>query len=212
MEKRERRIYTVSLYLVDEWDEENEYPKNEGFLDDINGEDPTFRTTDPLQAYDRYLSRIDERWDNEMVELSVCEIVVDDEIWQELTKKESLQYSDYADLVVDHGTKVIAWEARCGTNSNYTDCFIDELLIYQSEFYNMRAVCEEAKINYATYRGYKNNGQPLSNTKKYAILKTMKEIGDRSWNNALNEEYTRILEFDKKWNSRSTGIKQVLKK
>ena len=42
----------------------------------------------------------------------------------------------------------------------------------------MKAICELAGVNYQTFRGWKNNGYPMSDEKLKKILDTMKKICD----------------------------------
>ncbi len=51
-------------------------------------------------------------------------------------------------------------------------------LAYNTQFFNMTKVCEVAKVNYNTFKGWKNNGLCMSEKKIIQILKTMKEISN----------------------------------
>ncbi len=47
-------------------------------------------------------------------------------------------------------------------------------LDYYSSFFNMKAICEKANVNYTTYRSWKQKG--LSERKIISLLKEMKNI------------------------------------
>lgn len=49
-------------------------------------------------------------------------------------------------------------------------------LAYNTQFFNMTSVCELAKVNYSTFKGWKNNGLGMSEKKVIQLLKAMKEI------------------------------------
>lgn len=51
-------------------------------------------------------------------------------------------------------------------------------LSYNTQFFNMTAVCKLAEVNYSTFKGWKNNGFGMSEKKIVQILKTMKEISN----------------------------------
>lgn len=51
-------------------------------------------------------------------------------------------------------------------------------LAYNTQFFNMRSVCESAEVSYSTFKGWKNNGLGMSEKKVIQLLKAMKEIGE----------------------------------
>lgn len=49
-------------------------------------------------------------------------------------------------------------------------------LVYYSQFFNMKKICEKSNVLYQTYRNFKNNCAPLSINKIKALLNTMKNV------------------------------------
>ena len=58
------------------------------------------------------------------------------------------------------------------------DINLKEKLLNQSKYFNMKAICELAGVNYQTFRGWKNNGYSMSDEKLKKILDAMKKICD----------------------------------
>lgn len=204
MEKKMRNIYEVQLYVIEEWDEENEVPTELNPVLSEDGIDPSYTSARISDAYRYYLSNKEkyENDDNYCFELDAQPIEVTDEEWNALLKKGELEYSDYSKYIIDRATTALAWESNYEYCHDGSDSALEELLIVESENFNMRVVCEKAGINYSTFRGFKNNKQPFSTQKKYQLLKTMHAIGNDCWNEALEKE----CEFYKMI-SRKYGIK-----
>lgn len=58
------------------------------------------------------------------------------------------------------------------------DINLKEKVLNLSKYFNMKAICELADVNYQTFRGWKNNGYSMSDEKLQKILDTMKKICD----------------------------------
>ena len=128
----------------------------------VDREDPSFTTASIIEEYRFYREYKDDLADDEYCELTVREIEISDKEWIELINKGKTDSDDSA---------------------------LEELLIVQSENFNMRVICERAGISYSTYRGFKNNKQPFSRQKMYELLRTMKAIGSECWDEDLEDTY-----------------------
>lgn len=51
-----------------------------------------------------------------------------------------------------------------------------EYIIEKSIYFNMQEICKLAKVNYQTFRGWKNAGRSLSFEKMQAIYTAMNEV------------------------------------
>ena len=69
-------------------------------------------------------------------------------------------------IVLDH-----FYEERL---EEYLDTYINEKVNY----FNMRQICDLAKINYDTFRGYKNKGDSFSTDKKIKIVRAMRKAAE----------------------------------
>lgn len=49
-------------------------------------------------------------------------------------------------------------------------------VLEKSKYFNMKAICELAGVNYQTFRGWKNNGYSMADDKLIMIIETMKNI------------------------------------
>ena len=105
-----------------------------------------------------------------------------------MINKGKLDYSDYSKYETKANFRGLAWNFSYKGKTDSDDSALEELLIVQSENFNMRVICERAGISYSTYRGFKNNKQPFSRQKMYELLRTMKAIGSECWDEDL--EYT----------------------
>lgn len=186
--KKTRNIYTVWFSTIFRWSEENGYEELDG-ITEIDGVDPTFETASISKAYSYYREHKDDLKGDGVCELLTREIEVTDEEWIELLRKEKLDDSDYSKYANNKPLRVIAWNCTYEGFSNSSDFAIDELLIVQSENFNMRVVCNKAGISYSTFRGFKNNKQPFSEMKIYELLRCMNEIGKESWDEDLENMY-----------------------
>lgn len=55
----------------------------------------------------------------------------------------------------------------------------EELIAYvleKSQYFNMKAICELAGVNYQTFRSWKNNGYSFSDKKLIALIEAMKSV------------------------------------
>ena len=154
----------------------------------VDGEDPSFTTASITEAYRFYREHKDDLADDEYCELTVREIEISDKEWIELINKGKLDYSDYSKYETKANFRGLAWNFSYKGKTDSDDSALEELLIVQSENFNMRVICERAGISYSTYRGFKNNKQPFSRQKMYELLRTMRAIGSECWDEDL--EYT----------------------
>lgn len=185
-----KKIYRVDMYYIDGWDIEEERPVELSPIDRIEGTDPTFVTTDLYKAYCYYRER-ERGEDPESTgwELSAEEIEVPDEIWYEWERKDSLSFEDYSKWKTRQPVHLLAWTYSHPDGCDIHEDVFGELLINKSRYFNMRAVCEKAGINYSTYRGFKNNQKPFSYLKKMQLLRQMHLIGNGCWDNDMDEWY-----------------------
>ena len=191
MEKKIRSIYEIEFSRIVNWDEENDFPGDMNPIISIDGEDPSFSTASITEAYRFYREHKDNLADDEYCELIAREIEIDDKEWTELLSKGKLDYSDYYKYETKTKTnlRALAWEFSYKGRGDSDDSVLEELLIVQSENFNMRVICERAGISYSTYRGFKNNKQPFSRQKIYELLRTMKTIGNECWDEDLEDTY-----------------------
>lgn len=198
--KKTRNIYEIQFSVISSWDEENNFPGDIGPIVGIDGVDPSLATASISKAYSYYREHeYDDFGDDVMRILIAREIEVTDEEWIGLLRKEKLDYSDYSKYTNNEPLRTIVWDYYYQGNSDGLDLAIDELLVVQSENFNMRVVCNKAGISYSTFRGFKNNKQPFSPIKKYELLRCMGEIGKESWDEDLESRYQLSKSRDKKW-------------
>lgn len=196
MDKNVRYVYEVAVNEIVEWNEETEFPECVVPILDLGDVAVSFMSAHPITAYMKYLkciqdiSEFDFDW---KVDLERHAIMIDDDDWQQLLKKDSLEYTDYCEFLMKDNDRICSWKLDYRGHSDGYDDFVDEILLSQCEYYNMRAVCQRAGISYSTYRGFKNNKQPFSIEKTVALLRSMKSIGDLSWNNELEKEYQFVI-------------------
>ena len=155
----------------------------------VDGEDPSFITASITEAYRFYREHKDDLADDEYCELTAREIEISDKEWTELINKGKLDYSDYSKYETRANFRGLAWNFSYKGKTDSDDSTLEELLIVQSENFNMRVICERAGISYSTYRGFKNNKQPFSRQKIYELLRTMKAIGSECWDEDLEDAY-----------------------
>ena len=201
MEKKKRGIYEVIWSAVDEWDEGG-YPISEGILGPVVIEDKEypseFYTTDILKAIERYdfisdviYGAVFSEEIGESVMLIKTEIYLGDDEWEILENKEILEISDFINLkTISSDTIAMEYQTPIDFGS-YGDYF-GELLRVESQYFNMKMICEKAGINYSTYKGFKNNNQYFSTEKILTLLKCMHDIGASCWNDEMQSHY-RVL-------------------
>lgn len=194
MNRKQRNIYEVSLNAVNAWNEESGFPMDVDPITSADGLEFPYITANALQAYDFYLEIKDQLADDEVVELTALKIAASDKEWLALLEKKDLDYDDYRDLLDGNANENLAWHSL----KDGDDTFIGEMLTAQSEYFNMRVVCQMAKISYSTYRGFKNNKQPFSLMKKYALLRQMGEIGRSCWNDKFEAKYLSLSKLQKR--------------
>lgn len=193
MNKKKREIYEIGLSEIVSWDDENDFPEEMNPIVSIDGKAPSFTTVSINKAYSYYREhRNDDLLEDSYFELTAREIEVTDKEWMELLDKENLEYDDYSQYVTESKLRTIAWDYSYKGHYDSDDSALDELLVVQSENFNMRVICEKAGISYSTYRGFKNNKQPFSRQKMCKLLRTMNRIGNESWDDELEREYRRI--------------------
>lgn len=200
MEKKIRSIYEVEYSQIVSWDEENDFPKDMDPIISIDGYNPSFASASVMEAYRFYREHKDDLGDNVFCELFARKIEISDKEWFELINKGKLDYTDYSKYVTKEGFTILAWNFDYDGKWDSDDSTLKELLIVQSEYFNMRVICEKAGVSYSTYRGFKNNKQPFSNQKIYKLLKTMNTIGNECWDEDINRSYEIQKSIAKKFN------------
>lgn len=188
MRKKIRNIYEIEFSEIVSWDEENDFPSDMSPIISVDGKDPSFRTASITDAYRFYREQKDLLVDNEYCQLKVREIEISNKEWIELINKGKLDYFEYSQYETKANFRILAWNFSYMGKKDSDDSVLEELLIVQSENFNMRVICERAGISYSTYRGFKNNKQPFSRQKIYGLLRAMKTIGSECWDEDL--EYT----------------------
>ena len=206
MNKKKRSIYEIELSNIVSWDNGDDFPQDMDIIDSIDGEDVSLVTANIAEACRFYRKHTENLWDDCFCELFAREIEVTDKEWNELLKKDRLQYDDYGRYLTEPNRRSIAWEYSYHGTSDRDDSRVKELLIVQSEYFNMRVVCERASISYSTYRGFKNNKKPMSYEKELELLKSMSMIGGECWDKELEETY----QFYKDGGSKRLKQKRVL--
>lgn len=189
MVKKRRYIYEIELSSIVDWDEESHYPKvmNPLEVDEYHLPYSTARILDAFEFYDIQEDKVS---DNQFLELNAREIEVTDEEWNCLMKMDRLKYSDYCNYITEEGLRTLAWKLLYESHFDSNDSLaLDELLIVQSENFNMRVICNKAGMSYSTYRGFKNNKQPFSVAKKIKLLKCMNEVGNMCWDKNIEKKY-----------------------
>ena len=191
--ERYRHVDAVEISEIESWNRDDDFPKETITIDEIDGKKIGIYTTNVVSAYEYYKKQKDYLYSGDYyIELASIEVLVSDNEWSKLKNKEILEYNDYCSFLTKNAIKVIAWSYSYERRSDSYTSVIDSILMEQSEYFNMRAVCEKAGISYSTFRGYKNNGQSFSSKKKYDLLKCMYEIGQRSWNNEFDIIYNAL--------------------
>lgn len=206
MNKKKRSIYEIELSNIVSWDNGDDFPQDMDIIDSIDGEDVSLVTANIAEACRFYRKHTENLWDDCFCELSAREIEVTDKEWNELLEKGRLQYDDYKKYLTESNRRSIAWEYSYHGTSDRDDSRVKELLIVQSEYFNMRVVCERAGISYSTYRGFKNNKKPMSYEKELELLKSMSMIGGECWDKELEETY----QFHKSGGRKRLKQKRVL--
>lgn len=184
MEKKKRVLYEVSWSDIDICNEDG----TPSILSEISPVEidgieysGDFYTANILEAADRFefISNVIDGTDgpaNQDVCLSKIEFYLGEEDWDKLLNKSELDFSDIQKLKTT-STVVIADAYRTETDECYNDDYYGEILKVSSQYFNMKAVCEKAGINYSTYKGFKNNNQYFSSTKILILLECMHDIG-----------------------------------
>lgn len=189
MEKKKKILYEVLWNSVESWDE-NGYPTCGGaFVSaEIDGTVYTgdFYTTNIIEAGKRYefFSEIVDNAVNEEVILSKLEVYLGDDEWEKLVKKEILSDQDVAKIKT-LSTEIIARNFNTELGRDSQGWYYGEVLKVESQYFNMKAVCEKAGIKYSTYKGFKNNNQYFSAEKILSLLKCMNDIGTGCWNEQM---------------------------
>ena len=207
MEKKIRSIYEIGFSEIISWDEENDFPGDMNPIISVDGEDPSFITASITEAYRFYREHKDDLADDEYCELTAREIEISDKEWTELINKGKLDYSDYSKYETKANFRGLAWNFSYKGKTDSDDSTLEELLIVQSENFNMRVICERAGISYSTYRGFKNNKQPFSRQKIYELLRTMKAIGSECWDEDLEDAYKINKSIVEKYHLDQSGMK-----
>lgn len=53
---------------------------------------------------------------------------------------------------------------------------LKQYVLEKSKYFNMKAICELAGVNYQTFRSWKNNGYSMSDEKLLKIIEAMKLV------------------------------------
>jgi hypothetical protein len=189
MGKKIRSIYEIEFSEIVSWDEGNDFPGDMNPIISVDGKDPSFATASITEAYRYYRKHKDELADNEYCQLTAREIEISNKEWTELINKGKLDYADYSKYEIKADFRGLAWSFSYKGKADSDDSALEELLIVQSENFNMRVICERAGISYSTYRGFKNNKQPFARQKIYELLRTMNAIGNECWDEDLEDKY-----------------------
>lgn len=180
--KKERNLYKVKFFSIEKWDDETNAPEKLVPVDDSIGVSQGIVTADFASAY-RFYRREAKNLFNRQIDLDIVPIMVDDDEWTVLQKKEKLDPDDFEVFeVLDSSEPTIAWHLNFAGHNIGEDGAAAELLKIQSENFNMRVICEKAGVSYSTFRGFKNNSQPFSAEKVNKLLKCMHDIGVQCWN------------------------------
>ncbi len=196
MSKKLRNIYEVEIGAIASWDEEAEFPEDINSFISLDEVELPFYTASISEAYKFYKELHESDYDdNIFTSVTAWEVEVTDEKWMELLQKGTLDYDDFSKYRSENALNTIAWDFDYEGQSDRDDSLLEELLIVQSENFNMRVICEKAGVSYSTYRGFKNNKQPFSRQKILELLKTMNAVGNDCWNEDIELTY-------KVWNRR----------
>ena len=66
---------------------------------------------------------------------------------------------------------------------------LKQFVLEKSQYFNMKVICEKAGVNYSTFRGWKNNGNTLSEEKlKLYCMKFIRTLpnGMKTGSHGLN--------------------------
>ena len=71
---------------------------------------------------------------------------------------------------------------------------LKQFILEKSQYFNMKVICEKAGVNYSTFRGWKNNGNALSEEKLRLLKNTMINVCKGEENmNATSQEIKQFL-------------------
>lgn len=200
MEKKIRNIYEVEFSEIVSWDEENDIPGDTNIIESVGEEKFSLLTANITEAYRFYRKNKDFVLDNNgYCRLLSREIDIDDKEWFELVNKDKIDYDVYSKYEAKPIYRDIAYSFSYNGKQECDDRALEELLIVQSENFNMRVICERAGISYSTYRGFKNNKKSFSSEKKCALLRVMNEIGNECWDEDLEDKYKNIKLINDKY-------------
>ena len=70
---------------------------------------------------------------------------------------------------------------------------LKQFILEKSQYFNMKVICEKAGVNYSTFRGWKNNGNALSEEKLRLLKNTMINVCKGEENmNATSQEIKQL--------------------
>ena len=189
MKTKIRSIYEIEFSEIVSWDEENDFPGDMNPIISVDGEDPSLITASIAEAYRFYREHKGDIVDNEYCQLTAREIEINDKDYIKLLNIGKLDYADYSKYETKNNFRGLAWCFSYNGKTDSDDSVLEELLVVQSENFNMRVICEKAGISYSTYRGFKNNKEPFSRQKIYDLLRAMNAVGNECWDEDLEDTY-----------------------
>ncbi len=152
----------------------------------------SFYTTNLLEAVKVLKEKSEDLETNDLVTLSLYDLPIQEPI--SMNEEEFEQ--NYNGILVGSTSEELAMINNVDlsdSGENYFDSLLDKVEILEgfvrlkAKYFNMRVICEEAGINYSTYRGFKNNKRYFSEEKLIDILKTMQKVGDNCWDDNITD-------------------------
>lgn len=180
------KIYAVELSHVRKFDESGIAVE----LDSESSQD--LYTTDIYEAFAYFKNKVNDVYYGDI--LTLAQLTFDgEEEW--ITSLNTDAFDKKFGGLKETAPREIIVEYLNHENADAFTCFVlDEMVRQSSRYYNMHEICKAAGVNYSTFRGFKNNRQPISDEKLLAVLKTMNRVGVTSWNDALAEDIADVKE------------------
>lgn len=76
---------------------------------------------------------------------------------------------------------------------------LKQFILEKSQYFNMRVICEKAGVNYSTFRGWKSNGNALSEEKLKLLKNTMINVCKGERKNECYKSRNQTI-FNRQWN------------
>lgn len=184
-------VYEVSFGTIDEWNED------EGLKDWTCGpNDLCVYCTDIADAIKIYADNISKVGENEVLQINYMQIGIEKPLEEDFVL-DFIEYENQYGKCIQYGHAFVIQDYY--NHEGISDYYANEALEYlvrdKAEYYNMRVICEKAGINYSTFRGFKNNKQPISDNKLIKLLETMSTIGRNVWNDELQASIDTINKY-----------------